>query len=99
MRQYERKDIDYETFYNPNMKRYAKGYTIAELNKMLGKANVDSIKATNSHRLAIEKSSSMQANSSNRAKTGVSVEIAGQLKLDINGALEIHELFPEFAKA
>lgn len=98
MRQYTREDITYATFYNPNMKRLALAYTRAELEKRMGIARGEASVQAHNHLRAVERSTSMSGNSGARARTRAGVEVAGQLKIDLAGALEIHELFPEHAK-
>jgi len=98
-RQYTREDIDYETWYSPIHKHYARTYTKGELEKMLASAKGESHKASESHLKTLEKTSSMASNSQGRAHARNTVATNGQKVLDIEGAIEIHELFPEKAKS
>ena len=80
------------------MKRLALKHSKIELEKLLGIATVNATDAGLKHLATIDKSGSMQGNSSKKAAARNNVEREGQLKIDLRGALEIHELFPEFAK-
>jgi len=80
------------------MKLLAKNYTVSELESKMYGAVRESKKNAKSHLAAIEKSASMQGNSQHRAQSGNNVRASGEYKIALSGALEIHELFPEFAK-
>jgi hypothetical protein len=81
------------------MKRLAKQHTQSELEQMLGGKQHEARGASESHLKAIRATGSMQGNSSRRAHARNVVAAAGETMLAIKGAIEIHELFPEFAKA
>lgn len=97
-RQYGREDVDYDTFYTDFMKHLAKTYTKEELLDKLNKETNTIKKATKTHLVSIEKSTSMRSNSSSRASSRQSVSGHSLNISYISGALEIHDLFPEFAK-
>ncbi len=99
MRQYERADIDYDTWYSPWMKMLARSNTRRELEAMGGKSRTEADKASTSHLAAIAATSSMGGQSARRARTRNMTAGAGDQLIAINGALEIHDLFPEHAKA
>lgn len=98
MRQYTREDVSYATFYNPSMKRLALAHTRKELEGRFGIAGGEALAQAHCHLRAVERSASMSGNSGARARTRAGVEVAGQLKIDLAGALEIHDLFPEHAR-
>ncbi len=90
--------IDYETWYSPWMKQLASNYSLKELEKRLGKNRSSSDKATKSHLNAIQKSISMNSNSMRRAHARNVVSAIGEERIAINGAIEIHKLFPDKVK-
>ncbi|CAJ9291915.1 Uncharacterised protein [Burkholderia pseudomallei] len=98
MRQYGRDDIQFETWYSDWMKRMAATYTLDELRQMLGATEAEAGRACKQHHDAIGKSTSMQSGSARKAHARNLVESAGQRRIAITGAIEIHELFPEHAK-
>lgn len=97
-RQYQRYDVEYESWYSTWMKQLAANYSKPELEGMLHGASKEAKKYAAQHLAAIEKSGSMQGNSSNRAASRVCVAASGEKATAIRGAIEIHELFPEHAK-
>lgn len=97
-RQYGRDDVVYADWYNPWMKLLARSHTVFELQSMLGGASVDSVKYAGQHLRAIQKTGSMTGNSAARAHARNNVAASGEKKIALQGALEIHELFPEHAK-
>lgn len=99
MRQYERHDVDYETWYSPWMKRLAKTHTRAELEFMLLGASAEATKAGYSHLRAIEASASMDGCASRRAALRNVVSAAGDKAIALRGAIEIYDLFPEHTAA
>lgn len=90
--------IDYETWYSPWMKQLALNYSLKELENRLTKNRSSSSRATKSHINAIQKSTSMSSNSMRRAHARNIVSAIGEERIAINGAIEIHKLFPEKAK-
>lgn len=98
MRQYEREDVEYETWYSAWMKRLAKAHTKEELEAMSEGKKVAANNAAHQHLRAIQKSSSMGGNSMARAHSRNCVAAAGDYAIALDGAIEIHELFPEEAK-
>lgn len=97
-RKYGRDDVDYATFYTGWMKRLAQWHTLDELRVMAGHTESAASNAAKSHMSAVQKTGSMQGNSSARARTRMSLEGASERAFALSGAIEIHELFPEFAK-
>lgn len=98
-RQYGRDDVVYETWYSPWMKQLARLHTRAELERQLYGARRDAEADARSHLRAIEATSSMQSQSARRAHSRNVMAAAGDRAIALNGALEIHDLFPEHAKA
>lgn len=98
MRKYGRDDVEYETWYSAWMKRLAKTHTKKELESIYESKKLDANKAAYSHLRAIQKSHSMNGNSMSRAHSRNCVSAAGDYKIALDGAIEIHELFPEEAK-
>lgn len=96
---YGRDDVDYETWYSPWSKMLAKNLTKAEIEKRAGFASKAAQKAAASHLRAIERTHSMTSNSQARAQSGNVCRAAGEERLALSGAWEIHNLFPEHAKA
>ena len=80
------------------MKGLAKRMTRAEILRELGVASCESAKAAKAHHNAIARSSSMSSNSQRRAQARNVVAAAGEYKIALSGALEIHDLFPEHGK-
>lgn len=97
-RQYGRDDVVFADWYNPWMKLLARTHTVAELESMLQGASADATKHAGQHLRAIQKTGSMTGNSSARAHARNNVAASGDKKIALQGALEIHELFPEHAK-
>jgi len=97
-RKYNREDIDYDTWYSDWSKLIAKTKSLAEIQKELGVVDAEVGSAAKSHLRAIEKSTSMQGNSSSRAQSKNTLVGASERKIAFNGALEIYELFPEHTK-
>jgi hypothetical protein len=98
MRKYGRNDVNYATFYSDWMKSLALRHTRAELELMRDGKQRDARRAASSHLRAIERTGSMAGNSSARANARNCVAAAGDARIAMDGAIEIHELFPEFAK-
>lgn len=99
MRQYGREDVDFETWYSPWMKSLAATRTVAELERALYGAQKEAGKAARSHLRAVESTASMGGQSARRAHARNVTAAAGDYAIALDGALEIHELFPEHAKA
>lgn len=98
-RQYGRDDITYDHWYSDWSKLLAKTKTKAEIEKALY-GNEKSLKsASKAHLAAIKATTSMQAQSQRRAHSGNVLATCSEYKSALSGALEIHELFPEHAKA
>lgn len=97
-RHYTRADVDYGTWYSSWMKLLARNHTRDELTRMKGGARGDGKRATRSHLRAIERTTSMTGQSQARAQSGNVARAAGDKLIAIDGALEIHDLFPEHAK-
>lgn len=98
IRQYGRDDVDYSTWYSDWMKRLAKTYTKAEIEKRLGVAADAVAKAARTHLRAVQATHSMSSQSQRRAQSRNVVAASGEERIALSGALEIHELFPEHAK-
>ncbi len=98
-RKYGRDDIDYDDWYPSWMKQLARSYTRDELVRMLGKTGNEAARAVSSHHAAIARTTGMQSQSQRRAQTGNLARGLGDRAIAIRGALEIHDLFPEHAKA
>jgi hypothetical protein len=80
------------------MKQLAKKYLKNELETLYYGASNKVAKYAKQHLNAISKSSSMESNSQARAQTRNNVAASGEYKIALNGAIEIHDLFPEFAR-
>lgn len=98
MRQYGREDVDYATWYSAWHKRLALEHTRAELAAMFNKADGETKKASRSHLRAIQATASMTGCSQRRAQTRNTVFAASELRLAVDAALEIYDLFPEHTK-
>lgn len=98
-RQYSRDDVDYETWYSNWSRTLASNYTIRQLEERLYGVRAAGKKAAESHLRAIDATHSMQSQSARRAHTKNVVAASGDERLAIEGAIEIHELFPEHALA
>lgn len=98
MRQYSRDDVRYETWYSDWMKTLAKRYTRGEIERLLGVNSVEISRSTRAHESAIKATGSMRGSSQRRAQSRNCVAAAGDYRIALKGAIEIHELFPEFAK-
>lgn len=99
VRQYGREDINYESWYSPWMKRLASSKTRAELLGLLGEQTEAAERAAHAHLRAIEATHSMTSQSARRAHARNTVAAAGDYRIALRGALEIHDLFPEHARA
>jgi hypothetical protein len=99
VRGYGREDVTYETWYSPWMKQLAQNYTRAELHRMLATAMGEGARAARSHLRTIQRTHSMTSNSMARAHAGNVTAAAGEKQIAMRGALEIHDLFPEHARA
>ncbi|QSL63961.1 hypothetical protein G0D86_29685 (plasmid) [Burkholderia multivorans] len=98
MRQYGRDDVQFDSWYSEWMKQLAATYTLDELHRMLEATESEALRACKRHHESIRKSTSMQSCSARRAHARNLVEAAGERRIAIAGAIEIHELFPEHAK-
>ena len=97
MRKYGRDDVEYESFYSNWMKDLAKRHTKEQLENLYGTTANQAAKDASSHLRAIESSTSMTSQSARRAHTRNVVAASSDYKYALSGAIEIHELFPEFA--
>lgn len=97
-RQYGRDDINYRTWYSDWAKLLAQTYTRPEIETRLGVTQCDLSKAAKVHHRAVSKSTSMTSNSQHRAQSRNVVAATGDLARALRGALEMHDLFPEYAK-
>ena len=97
--QYTRDDVDYHTWYGGLSKRLAAQNTRAELERMLGITERSCHRASAQHHRAVASTTSMSSQSQRRAQARNTVAATGETALAIRGALEIHHLFPEHAKA
>jgi hypothetical protein len=98
-RQYGRSDVDFETWYSSWMKSLATQFTRDELENKRYVVKREALKAGASHLRAIESSTSMTSNSARRAHARNVVAAAGDYAIALDGAIEIHDLFPEHAKS
>ena len=98
MRQYSRDDIEYETWYSRWHKRLALEHTRSELAGLFNKADSNAKKASCSHLRAVQATASMTGCSQRRAQARNTVFAASELKMAVDAALEIYELFPEHTK-
>lgn len=98
-RQYGRDDVAFASFYSDWMKTLARTKTKAELERLLTGKQLEASRASRSHLRAIESTTSMQSQSMRRAHSGNVCAAAGDYAIAISGAIEIHELFPEHARA
>lgn len=98
-RQYGRGDVEYATWYSSWMKALALLHTADELRQLERGASADALRGARSHLRAIQKTGSMTGNSQARAHARNVTSAAGDFGIAIRGAIEIHELFPEFAKS
>ena len=98
MRQYGRADVEYETWYTPWMKQLAATKTAAELESLLTGKRREAKAGAMSHLRAIDACYSMAGQSMRKAHARNVTAAAGDYAIAIEGALEIHELFPEHAK-
>ncbi len=96
--QYTRDDVDFETWYSSWMKQLAKLFTVEELESKLYGAKKEANKSSRSHLRAIERTHSMGSNSQARAHARNVTAAAGDYAIALRGAIEIHKLFPEYAK-
>jgi len=96
--QYTRDDVEFETWYTPWMKQLAKLNTVEELKQKLYGANVDVKRNGLAHLRAIDKTASMSGNSAARAHGRNLVAASGDYAIALRGAIEIHDLFPEYGK-
>lgn len=99
MRQYSRDDVDYSTWYSKWMKDLAAAHSMEELQRMLDGIASDGKRNAAAHLRAIQRTGSMQGASQARAQSRNTVSATGEKACAIRGAIEIHELFPEHAKA
>lgn len=97
-RQYNREDVNYETWYSSWMKQLALTKTRDELETLMGIKAAEGKRASKQHLAAIDKSGSMQGNSSHKAAARNVVAAVGDYKIALSGALEIYDLFPEHTK-
>jgi hypothetical protein len=104
VRKYGREDIEkieggFDGWYSAWMKMLAVRFSRSEIEQRLGIASTAGAKAARRHLAAIDATSSMTGQSQRRAQTGNVARAAGEEAMALRGALEIHELFPECAKA
>lgn len=99
MRQYDRKDIDYETWYSPWMKQLAKSHTRADLELKLYGAFASVKSCVCSHSRAIAREDRRIACTQRLAQSSADVGVAGDTVIALRGALEIYDLFPEYTAA
>lgn len=99
MRKYGREDVEYSTWYSKWMKDLAAAYSLDELHRMLNGTASDGKRNAAAHLRAIQRTGSMQGASQARAQSRNTVSATGEKACAIRGAIEIHELFPEQAKA
>lgn len=97
-RKYSREDVDYKTWYSEWQKRLAHNFTRAELESCLYRNRTKVRRAAYSHLRAIDATHSMSSNSTRRAHSRNVVAASGDKAIALKGALEIHDLFPEYAK-
>lgn len=97
-RKYGRDDVDYPTWYSAWSQQLAKTHTRAELERRAGVADSAAAKAAGAHHRAVSATTSMGGQSQRRAHARNTTAAAGDEKIAISGALEIHDLFPEHAK-
>ena len=91
--------IDFDTWYSPWMKTLAANYSKEELENRLLKTKFAAKSAGLSHLNAIKATGSMTGSSARRAHARNVVSSLGEEAIAISGALEIHNFFPEKAKA
>ena len=99
MRQYGRDDVDYGTWYSKWMKDLAAAHSVEELQRMLAGTASEGQRHASAHLRAIQRTGSMQGASQARAQSRNTVSATGEKACAIRGAIEIHDLFPEHAKA
>ena len=97
MRQYTREDVDYGEWYSPWSKRLASSLTLTQIERELGMASTAAASGARSHLRAIDATGSMSGQSQRRAHARNVTSAAGEYRIALSGALEIHELFPENA--
>jgi len=100
MRQYERKDVNYETWYSPWMRMLAKNNTLAELEAKLNGNRYQHKKESAAHLRAIESGGrgTGQTASARTVKASSVSGARGDERIAIGGAIEIYALFPEHTK-
>jgi hypothetical protein len=97
MRQYEREDVDFNTFYSDWMKLLARTKSKSELERLLSGNRSAAKGAGYAHLRAIDATASMHGQCARRAHSRNVVTAAGDYGIALRGALEIHDLFPEHA--
>jgi hypothetical protein len=94
-RQYGRGDVNYDTWYTSWMKQLARNYSKQELlNRYYGSV-VEGKKVARMHLAAIDAAHSMTSQSQRKAQMRNRTAAEGDLKIALDGALEIYDLFPE----
>lgn len=96
-RQYGRDDVDYQTWYSDWMKRLASTMTRSQIEEAIGVKSKEASAAARQHLSAVEATHSMGGQGQRRAQTRNVMAAAGEHKIALSGALEIHDLFPEYA--
>jgi len=84
--------------YSEWSRQIAMNYTRKEIKKELGICDRQRGKLGESHRAAIEKTTSMQSNSQRRAQSGNSLRGNYERSQAYKNALEIYEFYPEKTK-
>jgi flagellar basal body rod protein FlgB len=87
------------TEYSKYARQMARCYTRKELENMLAGTEAALKKYTQQHLGAIKATSSMQGNSSRRANARNKVGVEYEKVHAIRNAIEIHDVWPEYAKA
>jgi hypothetical protein len=96
-RKYGRDDVDFDTWYSPWMKQLASTKSREDLVRLRFGAKREAASAARSHLRAVEATHSMTGASARRAHSRNVVAAAGDYAIALDGALEIHDLFPEHA--
>lgn len=81
--------------YSQWSRRLAVHHSIDDLERMLGVVSGAATAAAHTHLRAIGRSTSMQSNSQARAQSGNVVAAAGERKMAVSAALELHRFYPE----
>lgn len=92
-------ELGFFTWYSSWSRLLAKGKTRKELERESKRVQRAIDKAATSHLRAVEATHSMTGSSQRRAQSRNVLAAAGDLRSELRAALEIHDLFPEHAKA